>query len=64
MEGERAMIGICIKQMGQSTKNYEGNELNEDQFEWNIGTANKVKDFNGYGKICNGNEKVTDFLAN
>ena len=50
--------------MGHATEHYEGNKLKEEQFEWNVWTANKVKEFNGYGKIRNGNEKIADFLAN
>ncbi|MED6198604.1 hypothetical protein PIB30_068008 [Stylosanthes scabra] len=50
--------------MCQATEDNEGNELKEDQFEWDIGIANEVKELKGYGKIGNCNEKVTDFLAN
>jgi len=50
--------------MGQSTENYEGNELKEDQFKGDIGATHKVKELKGNGKICNGNEKITHFLAN
>lgn len=60
----RAIVSISIEQMGQSTENYEGNELKEDQFKGDIGAAHKVKKLKGYGKICNGNEKVTHFLTN
>lgn len=58
------MVGISIEQMGQATEDYEGDELKEEQFERDVGTANEVKEFNGYGEICDGNEKVADFLAN
>jgi len=50
--------------MGQSTENYEGNELKEDQFKGDIGATHKVKELKGNGEICNGDEKVAHFLAN
>jgi len=63
-EGVGAIVSIGVEQMGQSTENYEGNELKEDQFKGDIGATNKVKKLKGNGKICNGDEKVTHFLAN
>ena len=64
LEGVRPVISVGIEQMGQPAEDYEGNKLKEDQFEGDIGVANKVKELKGYGKICNGNEEITDFLAN
>lgn len=50
--------------MDQFTDKYEGNELKEDRFKGDNGAAEKVKELKGNGKICNGDEKVTHFLAN
>lgn len=57
------MRRVRSEQMGEATEDYEGHELKEEQFEWDIGAVHEVEDFNGDGEICNGDEKVTDLLA-